>query len=93
MTDATTTAPQPTTAQLVEAFASALLPFAGPAGILASTVMDAGLQLFANLSRTASNGLVFTMDDLEAAAKKTVGDLSQLRADVETAEAQQKLIG
>lgn len=76
--------PQPTTAQLVEAFAQALLPLAGPKGLVIDGVMTAGLQLLSTIQaqRAAGNAIV-TMADLEAIASKTTADLAQLAADVQ----------
>jgi hypothetical protein len=71
----------PTTAQLLGAFAQALLPFAGPIGVAASAVIPAAEQFLANLKATG-NGTVFTMADLEAIAAKTTTDLGQLGTDV-----------
>jgi hypothetical protein len=84
MTDpTTTTTPQPTTAQLVTAFADALAPFAGPSGLLADTVMHAGLTFLTGLQGMRAAGQTnFTMADLEAAASKTTADLAQLQTDV-----------
>jgi hypothetical protein len=70
----------PTTAQIVGAFAQALLPFAGPYGVAASAVIPAAEQFLANLK--SSGNTVFTMADLEAIATKTTSDLTQLGADV-----------
>jgi len=74
---------QPSTTQLIEAFASALLPLAGPYGVAADAVITAGLQFLANLQAGRQPGAAnFTMDDLEAAAFKATTDLGQLEADV-----------
>jgi len=70
----------PTTAQLVAAFAQALLPFAGPYGVAAAAVIPAAEQFITNLKATGKT--VFTMADLEAIAAKTTTDLGQLGADV-----------
>lgn len=84
MTDAALTAPQPTYADLAVAFADALAPFAGPAGIAADTVMHAVLVFATNLQERRAAGLVnFSMADLEAAAAKATDRLAQLKADVD----------
>ena len=70
----------PSTAELLGAFASALLPFAGPYGVAASALVPAVEQLLASLK--GSGNTVFTMADLEAIATKTTTDLGQLGADV-----------
>jgi cytochrome c556 len=79
MTD--TTAPVPTNTQLAEAAAQALLPLAGPYGVLADQVLTAGLAFWANFQSQKAAGTL-TMADLEAAAAKTSTDLAQLTADV-----------
>lgn len=71
----------PTIGQLVAAFAQALLPFAGAEGVAAAAVIPAVEQLLTNL-QGVGNGVVYTMDDLEAVAAKTTTDLAQLGADV-----------
>lgn len=74
---------QPTTAELVAAFADALAPFAGPYGVVADTVMHAGLAFLANLqAQKAAGSSVYTMENLEAAASRTTDDLGQFAADV-----------
>lgn len=70
MTDTTT--PEPTTAQLVAAFGSALLPLAGPYGIAASGVLTAGLAFLQHINTA---GDVVTMADLDAIAKMTGDNL------------------
>ncbi len=76
---------QPTTAQLVTAFADALVPFAGPGGVAADAVMHAGLSFLSSLqAQRAAGQTSYTMADLEAAAAKTSADLAQLTADVNT---------
>lgn len=67
------TAVEPTTAQLVEAFAAALLPLAGPYGIAASGVMSAGLAFLAQINARAGRPL--TMEDLESISKTTQDNL------------------
>lgn len=79
MTDSTT--PQPTNAQLAEAAAQALLPIAGPYGVIADQVLTAGLAFWADFQARKAAGAL-TMADLEAAASKTTTDLAQLAADV-----------
>lgn len=71
----------PSTAELLAAFAQALLPFAGPYGVAASALVPAVEQLLANLKGTGNT--VFTMADLEAIAAKTTTDLDQLGADID----------
>jgi hypothetical protein len=71
---------QPTTEQLVAAFATALLPFAGPVGIAASALVPAAQQL---LDLFKSNPTaVYTVDDLVAIVTKGNADLAKLAADV-----------
>jgi hypothetical protein len=75
--------PQPTTTQLVSAFAAALLPLAGPYGIAADGVMTAGLQFLKLLQEQRAAGkTAVTLDDLVTIASKTTVDLAQLAADV-----------
>lgn len=77
MTDAV----QPTTAQLVAAFASSLLPLAGPAGIAASALIPAVQQLYDTFTSGTPNA-VFTVEDLAAIVTKGNTDLAKLAADV-----------
>lgn len=75
--------PQPSTTQLVSAFAAALLPLAGPYGIAADGVMNAGLQFLAMMQAQRTAGkVVVTLEDLVTIASKTSVDLAQLAADV-----------
>lgn len=79
---------QPTTGQLVAAFADALAPFAGPKGLAADAVMHAGLAFLTNLQAQRAAGKAdYTMEDLEAAAARTTTDLAQLVADVNAQQA------
>lgn len=75
---------QPTTAQLVTAFADALAPFAGPEGVAADAVMHAGLSFLSNLQaqRAAGQGS-YSMENLEVAASTATDHLAQLTADVQ----------
>jgi hypothetical protein len=76
-----TTAPQPSTTQLVTAAAQAFLPLAGPYGIAASAALSAGLAFWSDFAGKMANGTL-TMDDLEAAATKTDVDLTSFAAHV-----------
>lgn len=71
----------PTGVQLGTAAAEALLPLAGPYGVLADQVLTAGLAFWADYQAKKAGGTL-TMADLEAAAAKTTIDLSQFAADV-----------
>ncbi len=71
---------QPTTEQLVAAFAQGLLPLLGPAGIAASALVPAAEQL-ADMFR--NHGTVnYTIDDLVATVEEGNAALLKLRADI-----------
>ena len=74
-------APAPTTQQLITAFADALLPFAGPYGVAADTVMHAGLAFLSNLQANRASTGLYTMDQIEAAAARATTALATLVAD------------
>lgn len=77
---------QPTTEQLLAAFASSLLPLAGPVGIAASALVPAVQQLYEMVtSKPADQN--FTVDDLVAIVSKGNADLAKLEADINAAEA------
>lgn len=71
---------QPSTEQLVAAFAGALLPLAGPAGIAVSALIPAAQQLYDSFTNHATAN--FTVDDLAAIVAKGNADLAKLTADV-----------
>jgi uncharacterized protein (DUF2345 family) len=71
---------QPTTEQIVAAFAQALLPLAGPAGIAVSALVPAVQQLLDNF--TAHPAADVTVADLEAAVAQGNADLAKLQSDV-----------
>jgi hypothetical protein len=77
------TAPaQPSTEQLLAAFASSLLPLAGPLGIAASALVPAVQQLY-DMVTSAPADQNFTVDDLVAIVAKGSTDLARLQADVD----------
>jgi hypothetical protein len=71
----------PSGVQLATAAAQALLPVAGPYGVLADQVLTAGLAFWADYQAKKAAGNL-TMADLESAAAKASMDLSQFAADV-----------
>lgn len=62
MNDTVTTAPQPSVAQLVSAFAAAALPFAGPQGVAIAALIPAAEQLIETFRNSGKTN--FTVDDL-----------------------------
>lgn len=90
MTTDTTTpaaAPTPTTAQLVAAFASALLPLAGPTGIAVAAVVPALEQLIASLRSTPSGN--FTVEQLVAIVQSGSLHAAQLQQHSDEAAARE----
>lgn len=73
-----TIAPLPTNAQLLEGAAQAFLPLAGTYGVMADSLLTAGLTYWAEFQAKKASGQL-TMDDLNAAAAKTTTDLETLR--------------
>lgn len=80
MTDATTVQ-QPTTAQLVAAFASSLLPLAGPTGIAISALIPAAEQLLASFQNHGKED--FSIGDLIGIVADGNLALASLKAHVE----------
>lgn len=71
---------QPTTEQLVAAFAGALLPLAGPVGIAASALVPAAEQLLDAFRNHPTADV--SLAELEAIVAKGNIDLAKLAADV-----------
>lgn len=81
MTDPVPTPAQPSTTQLVAAFASSLLPLAGPAGIAAAALIPAAEQLLAMFK--ADPVANYTVEDLAAIVAKGNADLATLKGHVD----------
>lgn len=72
---------QPTTAQLLAAFAQSLLPLAGPTGIAVSALIPAVEQLLANFRSNPTQN--YSVDDLVAIVVQGNANLASLKAHVE----------
>lgn len=73
--------PQPTTQQIIAAFATALAPLAGPAGIAISGVAAAALQFYDGLKAQEALGTHYIMADALDAQGEVAAALGQLIAD------------
>jgi hypothetical protein len=80
----TATIAQPTTAQLVAAFASSLLPLAGPTGIAVASLIPAAEQLLESFRNHGKTD--FTVEDLIGIVSEGRTELATLRANVEAQE-------